>query len=203
MQTSGREKTMRSVLVLTLLLGAIGCNKSSSDSSSSQPASSPSSATSEPGGASATPAAAPAEKKPEEWVRSEKTDQMDGHKSVFLTLRSTNRLRYGVDGEGPARITLSCEGHVFLMLEPGSNAQGLRYKFDESAPVQDNWGNDGRFLTTLILSDRLNQIMRAKTLKIEFSPPGSIKQIATFDLGNVRELIQQEKACNFRKKAAF
>lgn len=194
---------MRWVLIFTLLLGAIGCNKNSGDSSSSQPAPSPNPAKSEPSGPSATSAAAPAEKKPEEWVRSEKTDQMDGHKSVFLTLRSTNHLRYGVDGEGPARITLSCEDHVFLMLEPGSNLQGLRYRFDESAPVQDNWGNDGRFLSTLILSDELNQIMRAKTLKIEFSPPGSVKQIAIFDLRNVKELVQQEKDCNFRKKAIF
>jgi len=190
---------MRAILSLALLLTVVGCNNNNG-SSASQPTPSPSPA--------ATPSVAgnavPAEKQPEEWVRSEKTDQMNGQKSVFLTLRSSNDLHYGVDGKGRARITLGCEENfVSLLLEPGSYTPGLRYKFDESAPERDNWGSDGRFLSTLIESDRLNRLMRTKTLKIEFTPPASMTQIATFDLRNLKELVQQEKACNFRKKASL
>jgi hypothetical protein len=43
--------------------------------------------------------------------------------------------------------------------------------------------------------------MKAKTFKIEFTPVGQEAQIASFDMGNFKDLIQREKGCDFRKKA--
>lgn len=194
---------MRLILILTLLLGAIGCNKNSSGSSSSQPAPSPSSAKSEPGGSSATSAAVPAEKKPEEWVRSEKTDLMDGHKSVSLALRSTNNLHYFTGGESPAKITLTCDKDVTVVLEPGAPSELVRYKFDASATEAVRWFGNSQMVLSSVDSDMLRQWMRAKTFKIEFTPGSAAKQIATFDLRNLKELIQNEKACNFLRASRF
>ena len=191
---------MRLILILTLLLGAIGCN--SSGSSSSQPAPSPSSAKSEPGGSSATSTAVPAEKKPEEWVRSEKTDQMDGHKSVSLTLNSKNNIRYFTGGESPASITLTCDKDVTVVLQPGAPNELVRYKFDASATEAVRWFGNRQMMLSSVDSAMLGQWMRAKTFKIEFTPDSATTQIAIFDLRNLKELIQQEKVCNFRKKAS-
>jgi hypothetical protein len=192
---------MRFVFFLALSLGLLGCNKSS-QSSSSQPTPSPAPSKSQ---AEASPAAgnsAPVEKKPEEWTRSEETDQMDGHKKVAFTIHSTNNIHYFTGGESPAKITLSCDKDVNVLLEPGSPTGLVRYKFDESVTEAVSWYGDSHLLLSGIDSDELRLWMRAKTFKIEFTPGSAVKQIVTFDLRNLKELIQNEKACNFLRKAS-
>ncbi|HEY3771326.1 MAG TPA: hypothetical protein VGN44_21815 [Candidatus Angelobacter sp.] len=67
----------------------------------------------------------------------------------------------------------------------------------------DKWitGDDKYLSTSLVSRGFLRQLMRAKIFKLEFTPAGQQPQIASFELGNIKELIQREKDCNFMKKA--
>ena len=91
-----------------------------------------------------------------------------------------------------------------MVIEPGSvSTASIRDKFDNAVAQQDRWdASDNRYLVkVLVRRDFLKSMTGAKKMKIAFSPLGKEPQIATFDMGDFSELIQNEKGCNFMKKA--
>jgi hypothetical protein len=85
------------------------------------------------------------------------------------------------------------------------STENIRYKFDDSATVETKWDRldvAGTYLgNALVYRDFLKKMLQAKAFKLEFSPVGQAPQIASFDMGNLKELIQHEKGCDFVKKA--
>lgn len=139
--------------------------------------------------------------KPEEWVRAEDTDQMDGHKTISYSIRSTNSVHL-TSREGPVKMALSCDKVVNTFVESGPvSSKGVRYKFDDEAPYAIGWYVLNDAVGESASKKFLSQMMKAKTFKFEFTPVGQAPQVASFELGNIRELIQNEKVCDFQKKA--
>jgi hypothetical protein len=142
--------------------------------------------------------------KPGKWVRTEMTDKMDGHKIVQFKTLSSNSVRSS-NHEDTLLLGIACDQSLELYIKPGPvSVPTIRYKFDDSATSTDKWvpGNDENFLATSVVTRGfLKQMMKAKTFKIEFTPVGQEAQIASFDMGNFKDLIQREKGCDFRKKA--
>ena len=141
--------------------------------------------------------------KPGEWVRAESTDKMDGSKTVQFKAFSENKVQLA-DHEERLLLAVGCDKYVNLFIEPGPvTSPNIRYKFDNAATGQDKWSeSDNRYLMkALVEKDFLKRMVGAKNLKIEFAPLGKEPQIASFDMGNFKELIQNEKGCNFMKKA--
>jgi hypothetical protein len=138
------------------------------------------------------------EKKPPEWTRSEKTDQMDGHKTVTLSLQSSNTIHFP-EADGGIRLQVVCDKRLKVQVESGAvTSPIIRYKLDSAAPQTDRWYDTGYVIFTSVPEDLLRQLMRAKTFHFEFVPVGSYKQIATWNLGNLAEVVQREQACNVR-----
>jgi hypothetical protein len=139
--------------------------------------------------------------KPGEWVRTEDTDQMDGHKTISYSIHSTNSIHL-TSREGPVTMDLVCEKEVRTFVESGPvSSKGVRYKFDDEAPYAVGWYVLDNAVGESASKKFLSQMMKAKTFKFEFTPVGQGPQVASFDLGNIRELIQNEKVCDFQKKA--
>ena len=139
-----------------------------------------------------------------EWYRTEAIDKMDGHKVVHFKTWSSNRVRSS-DREDTLLLGIVCDEGLELYIKPGPvSIPNIRYKFDDSATSTAKWvpGNDENFLGTLVVTRGfLRQMMKAKTFKLEFTPLGQEAQIASFEMGNFKDLIQREKGCDFRKKA--
>jgi hypothetical protein len=141
--------------------------------------------------------------KPGEWVRAESTDKMDGSQSVQFKSFSENKVQLA-EQEERLLLAVGCDKYVDLFIEPGPvTSPNIRYKFDNATTGQDRWSeSDNRYLMkALVEKDFLKRMVGAKNLKIEFTPLGKEPQIASFDMGNFKELIQNEKGCNFMKKA--
>jgi hypothetical protein len=141
--------------------------------------------------------------KSEEWSRREDSDQMDGRKTITYEIRSTNNL-YLYSRETKVTMGLQCGKDVFQYVVSGKvSTPSIRYKFDDSAPSKVDWyvlqhGAVAHYLTS---KKFLQQLLQAKTFKFEFTPDGQAPQVASFDLGNIGELIRNEKVCDFQKKA--
>jgi hypothetical protein len=141
--------------------------------------------------------------KSEEWSRREDSDQMDGRKTITYEIRSTNNL-YLYSRETKVTMGLQCGKDVFQYVVSGKvSTPSMRYKFDDSAPSKAEWyilqhGAIAHYLTS---KKFLQQLLQAKTFKFEFTPDGQAPQVASFDLGNIGELIRNEKVCDFQKKA--
>lgn len=98
---------------------------------------------------------------------------------------------------------LICEKNVMTYVDSGPvSSKGIRYKFDDEAPYAIGWYVLDNAVGESASRKFLNQMMKAKTFKFEFTPVGQAPQVASFDLGNIRELIQNEKVCDFQKKAS-
>ncbi|HZU33908.1 MAG TPA: hypothetical protein VFB79_22535 [Candidatus Angelobacter sp.] len=81
-------------------------------------------------------------------------------------------------------------------------ASGVRYKFDTATAVRDTWSAGDQLLVKSLLDrDFLKHMVGARNMKIEFTPLGKEPQIASFDMGNFKQLVENEKGCNFVKKA--
>lgn len=144
-----------------------------------------------------------AEAKSGEWTRREDTDQMDGSKTITYETRSTNNL-YLYSRETRVSMGLQCGKDVFQYVVSGKvSTPSIRYKFDDSAPSKVDWYilQHGAVAKPLTSKKFLQQLLQAKTFKFEFTPDGQGPQVASFDLGNIGELIRNEKICDFQKKA--
>lgn len=143
--------------------------------------------------------------KPGEWVRVESTDKMDGSKTVQFKALSEDKVQLS-DHEERLLLVAGCDKNVSLFIVPGAVAvPNIRYKFDNGAATEDRWGvSDNKYLMeALVERGFLKRMVDAKTFKIEFTPLGRDPQIATFDMGNFKQLIQNETGCNFMKKAWY
>jgi len=184
-----RKKRMRTLLLLSIALLVGGCSGRKDNASPN------------PSAAESVGTAATAAPKPGVWVRTEDTDQMDGLKSVSYTTSSTNSIHL-TSGEGPVNMGLICEKRVMIYVGSGPvSSKGVRYKFGDEAPYAIGWYILNNAMGESTSSKFLNQMMKAKTFKFEFTPDGQGPQVASFDLGNIGELIRNEKVCDFQKKA--
>jgi hypothetical protein len=180
---------MRTLFLLSIALLVGGCS-GKKDNASPNPSPAQSAST-----------AAIGVPKPGAWVRLEDTDQMDGHKTVSYTTRSTNSIHL-TSREGPVNMGFICEKNVITYVDSGPvSSKGIRYKFDDEAPYAIGWYVLNNAVGESTSKSFLDQMMKAKTFKFEFTPVGQAPQVASFDLGNLRELIQNEKVCDFQKKA--
>ena len=137
-----------------------------------------------------------------EWTRREDSDQMDGSKTITYETRSTNNL-YLYSRETRVSMGLLCGKDVFQYVVSGNvSTPRIRYRFDDSAPYTGNWYILNGAVSNPSPSKKfLKQLLQAKTFKFEFTPDGQGPQVASFDLGNIGELIRNEKVCDFQKKA--
>ena len=154
------------------------------------------------GGAADPEAGTLAVAKSGEWTRLEDTDQMDGSKTITYEIRSTNNVHLS-SREDRVTMGLQCGKNVFQYILSGEvSTKGIRYKFDDSAPYAVEWYVlNGAVANPSTSKKFLKQLLQAKTFKFEFTPVGRGPQVASFDLGNVGELIRNEKVCDFQKKA--
>lgn len=125
------------------------------------------------------------------WVRDERI--IDGKRTVNFHINSKNQVNEqhgstevfffvscGIDPPVSVRTEAVADGHVKL-------------SFDDAPPIRQIWKPSGDYLTTR--SPLIRQLVRAKTLKFEFTPRDGTPQVAIFNMANLKELASQEAAC--------
>ncbi|HET6842178.1 MAG TPA: hypothetical protein VFK06_10925 [Candidatus Angelobacter sp.] len=129
----------------------------------------------------------------ERWLHDETIDKMDGHKTVSWTAMPFDIKR---DEDNPQILSVSCQPEVTVFLISKAARDGVRMKLDDAAPTHENWVASNRWLGPVSYTasrDTLRRLIKAQTVKIEFTPIGGIPVVETFRMGNLKELIDKDK----------
>jgi hypothetical protein len=188
---------MRFFMLLALCLSFTACSKSNSQSLSPNAGGSPSGT---PTPNDTQPATATVNDKTlagDAWSRTEFTDEMDGRKTVIFGLFAKNKIA-GSEGNMTPLLSVACADRTdtIVYVQAGSLMTGaVRIKFDDAQPLKEQWVTSKQATAPQPSRRLLNSLIGAKIFKIEVTPRGESPQVATFNLANLNELVNQEKRC--------
>lgn len=129
----------------------------------------------------------------ERWIRTESTDKMDGHKSVLFVALAIDAK---IDPDTPQGLNVSCNHDVSVYLATGAAQDGVRMKLDDAAPTHEKWLADRRTLGPMSYAaskETLRRLMKAQTVKLEFTPIGGVPVVETFKMSNLKELVDKDQ----------
>lgn len=130
----------------------------------------------------------------ERWIRTESTDKMDGHKSILFSALDIDTVVR--DPDNPHGLTVSCDNGIRVTLFTGAARDGVRMKLDDAAPTHEKWFAAGRMMGPLsdaAAKETLRRLMKAQTVKLEFTPIGGVPVVETFKMSNLKELVDKDQ----------
>jgi hypothetical protein len=125
----------------------------------------------------------------DKWVRTEKTDQMDGHtESIYMDS--------AVGEDGNIAMVIICGPKLYAYVKSGPPENGdVRTKFDEAPPERTKWMAASNLISPPSANDFVKKLSAARNFKIEYTPRGGTARVENFKVTNLKELLSSDKNC--------